>query len=167
MIVLMGAPGAGKSTWAEANQGAAVLCSTEPLRLERQRFDEAGRTAYLRSLITRAARALAAGQSVIIDACNTRRQHRARWQRLGREHGARTRLVAVHAPLAALLDVQTSREQPVDAALVRSYQTEFTVALLVVHREEWDEVIHVGRERIVEGDTAADDAHHWVSEDQP
>lgn len=158
LTVLMGPPGSGKTTWATANAAGQVVCSTDRLRTERERFDDPALVAYLRSLNTRAGRALDAGQSVIIDGCNVRRNERSRWLGMARVHRAQARLVVVHAPLQTALQVQHDRVHGVADEVMRAYQHRMHRALPWLHREGWDEVVHV---------EAAAAPRRWVSDAAP
>lgn len=157
LTVLMGAPGSGKTTWATANAAGQVLCSTDRLRTDRG-LTEAGIVAYIAALQTKAERALAVGQSVVVDACNVRRAERSRWLGVARKHRAVAKLVVVHAPLQTLLDVQRDRTHGVPALDVRTYAWQLQRSLPSLPREGWDEIVHV---------EPADAPRRWVSDDSP
>src|SRR5690242_20111617 len=95
LTVLCGPPGAGKTTWTEANQTPGlVVCSTERLRVDRKlRAREGGLVAYLARLRVKAERALRDGSDVLVDGCNTRAGDRSSWLRIARECNANTHLV--------------------------------------------------------------------------
>lgn len=144
LTVLMGPPGAGKTTWMEANP-ITVVCSTERLRTDRSLTTQAT-IAFLAGLQTKARRALNAGQDVLIDGCNTKRHERSRWLAIARDYGAKTRLVALDTPLSTCLTVQLSRAHPVPAAKVARYHQEFVRSLSVIGGEGWDSTVCVSRE---------------------
>ena len=159
LTVLMGAPGAGKTTYAARHSGGALVCSTDRLRTDRG-LSRAGAVAYIGGLRSRAAAQLADGGDVVADGCNVRRGDRTRWLQLARERHATPVLVVLHAPLATLLQAQHGRAQPVPAVIVRRYLDDLEVALRVVDLEGWAEVAHVHRG----GDGQAGDgqAARWV-----
>lgn len=157
LTVLMGAPGSGKTTWATANAPGQVLCSTDRLRTDRG-LTEAGVVAYISALQSKAERSLAAGQSVVVDACNVRRTERSRWLGVARKHRAVARLVVLHAPMQTLLDVQRDRTHGVADLDVRTYAWQMQRALSGLPREGWDEIVHV---------EPKDAPRRWVSDDAP
>jgi predicted kinase len=146
--VLCGPPGAGKTTWTEANPVAGrVVCSTERLRTDRKlRSREGGLVAYLAGLRTKAQRALWLGSDVLVDGCNTRAGDRSTWLRIARECNASTHLVVFHTPLPTLLQVQIARGRDgADANKVRTYYQEWQRALVAVRTEGWGSTTHVRR----------------------
>lgn len=147
LTVLMGPPGAGKTTWTEANLAPGqVLCSTERLRHDRRMHDRPGALVrYLAQLRVKAEDALRAGRSVLVDGCNTRKGDRSTWLALARDCGAQTELVVFDTPLAVVLAVQAARAAPVAEAKVREYHAQHQAALRVIGREGWRRVIHVRR----------------------
>lgn len=142
LIVLMGVPGSGKTTWAKVNANGAVVCSTDRLRLDRGLTD-AGVVAYLNALRTKASRSLAAGLDVVVDGCNTRRDERARWLGTARVHRVAARLVVIHTSTETASAVQRDRTHAVGVEAMRTYQQRMHRALPWLHREGWDEVVHV------------------------
>lgn len=157
LTVLMGAPGSGKTTWATANAAGQTLCSTDRMRTDRGLTD-AGIVAYLNVLRSKAERSLAAGQSVVVDACNVRRNERSYWLGVARKHRAVARLVVVHAPLQTLLDVQRDRTHGVPQDVMRGYHRAAHIALTAVQHEGWDEIVHV---------EPGEAPRPWVSDDAP
>lgn len=157
LTLLMGLPGVGKTTWATANAPGQVLCSTDRLRTDRG-LTEAGVVAYLNALRSKAERSLAAGQSVVVDACNVRRSERSRWLGVARKHRAVARLVVLHAPLQMLLDVQRDRTHGVGEVEMLDYHQQMRRSLQGLSWETWDEIVHV------EPATAP---RRWVMDDVP
>lgn len=145
LTVLMGPPGAGKSYWTAEHAAGQAVASSEHLRTDRG-LSPAGFAAQMAVLRSEAAEALAEGQSVTVDACNTRGEARRRWLDLARQHGAAARLIVCHAPLDELLAVQRDRIVPVAERIVRSYHREFVSALPGLDAEGWDDVLHVYRQ---------------------
>lgn len=147
LTVLLGPPGAGKTTWAAANQQPGqVLCSTERLRTDPTLTARPGALiAYLTGLRVKAHRALAGGQDVLVDACNTRTEERSVWLAIAREHHARTHLVVLDTPMGVLMGVQRTRGHPVAEAKMRRYQAEYQRAMINVRREGWSRITHIRR----------------------
>lgn len=142
----MGPPGAGKTTWTDANLGVQVLCSTERIRRDRSMHERSGAiVVYLAKLRAKAEESLAAGRDALVDGCNTRRGDRSTWLTLARKHDARTRLVVLDTPLDALLAAQRARAHPVAEDKVRGYHEEFRRALGVIRGEGWDQIDYVRR----------------------
>lgn len=108
LIVLVGLPGAGKSTWAAAwravDPRARVVVCRDEIRFGlfgRYRGLTDGQEAAVtevESMLTDGA--LAAGWSVVVDATHLRQEYRMRWQQLAVRRGARCEVVALATPLA-------------------------------------------------------------------
>lgn len=147
LTVLMGPPGAGKTTWLQANQYGQVVCSTERLRTDpRLLRSQRGVVAFLAQLRDKAEDALAAGQDVVIDGCNTRRADRSLWLGIARRHGAQTHLVVLDTPAATTSAVQRARTRGVPEAKMQGYQADFARALRVIGREGWGAITHIRRD---------------------
>lgn len=158
LTVLMGPPGAGKTTWLQANQRPGqVVCSTERLRTDRTLGDP-GIVAYMRALRTKATRALNAGHAVTVDGCHTRRSRRTLWLHIAHDHHAQLGLVVFHTPLAVLLAVQRQRTHGADEPRARAYHAEHTAALHQVTGEGWARIDHVHR-----GEDVADRGHNGAA----
>jgi predicted kinase len=87
LIVLIGAPGSGKSTWARRNGKGAVHVSQDGLidAITPDGFDHVYQTIYYQAEEAIARAALRAGHTVIVDRTNRTRAHRQRWLRLAQE----------------------------------------------------------------------------------
>jgi len=101
LVVLVGPPGAGKSTWARANAEGAVTVSQDDLieAITPQGFAHEYRPVYAAAEDAVARAGLLAGRVVIVDRTNRTRRLRARWLELGRE--CRCGVVAVELGTAA------------------------------------------------------------------
>lgn len=105
LLVTVGLPGAGKSTWAAAQPGWTVLdldSGVEALaRASGASFAEAWLAADRRGLedqlVDRVSALLAAGERVIVDRCHVRRSDRRPWLLLGRARGVGVGLVVVRS----------------------------------------------------------------------
>ncbi len=87
LIVLVGPPGSGKSTWAHQNRHGVVHVSQDDLidAITPGGFDHMYRSVYRAAEDAVARAALQAGHIVIVDRTNRTRAHRERWLALARE----------------------------------------------------------------------------------
>ena len=87
LIVLVGPPGSGKSTWARQNRHGVVHVSQDDLidAITPGGFDHVYRPIYRAAEDAVARAALQAGHTVIVDRTNRTRAHRERWLALARE----------------------------------------------------------------------------------
>jgi predicted kinase len=81
LIVLVGPPGSGKSTWAKQNGRGAVHVSQDDLidAISPDGFDHVYRPIYAAAEDAVARTALERGHTVIVDRTNRTRAHRRRW----------------------------------------------------------------------------------------
>jgi predicted kinase len=89
LIVLVGPPGSGKTTWARRAGRGAVHISQDDLidAITPDGFDHIYRRIYRAAEDAVARAALAAGHTVIVDRTNRTRAHRRRWLRIAGETG--------------------------------------------------------------------------------
>jgi predicted kinase len=87
LIVLVGPPGSGKTTWARRNGRGAVHVSQDDLidAITPDGFDYVYRPIYREAEDAVARAALDAGHTVIVDRTNRTRVHRRRWLRIASE----------------------------------------------------------------------------------
>ncbi len=120
MILLIGIPGSGKSTWAGA-QGCTILSSDE-MRLTLS-GDENNQTIHgkvfgaMRHLLR--ARLEIGASPTIIDATNLRRRDRKVWLRLIAKYGGSAEAVHFDVPLALALERNSQRSRIVPEAVVQ------------------------------------------------
>src|ERR1700722_15746690 len=102
LIVLVGPPGSGKTTWARRNGRGMVHVSQDGLidAITPDGFEHAYRPVYREAEDAVARAALQAGHTVIVDRTNRTRAHRERWLRIAR-----------NAPCAAIAVVMTTSEE--------------------------------------------------------
>ncbi len=87
LIVLVGPPGSGKTTWARCNGRGVVHVSQDGLidAITPGGFEHAYRPVYREAEDAVARAALQAGHTVIVDRTNRTRAHRERWLQIARE----------------------------------------------------------------------------------
>jgi len=142
ITVLMGAPGAGKSTWAKANMnGTEHIYTTEMVRKDR----EIDVNAYMHSQRTAAVRAVKAGKWLIADGTHTIALHRSLWLALAKNCGMDCRIICFDTPLPILLAVQKAREFPAPYKVVIDHHQRFQIARHMVKREGWGSVEMIRR----------------------
>jgi predicted kinase len=121
VIVLIGLPGSGKSTWAR-HQGHTILSSDE-MRLTLS-GDETNQAIHgkvfgaIRHLLK--ARLEIGGQTTIIDATNIRRRDRKPWLKLALTFNAETEAVFFHPPLETTLQRNRQRTRVVPEDVIRA-----------------------------------------------
>jgi predicted kinase len=134
ITVLMGAPGAGKSTWVANNKiGDEHIFNTEGIRVNRD-LDVA---AYMQHQRIKAIKAVESGKDLIADGTHTIGQHRKLWLQLAARLGHETRLVVFDTALTTLLGVQTMREFPAPNKVVIDHHRRLQMAKHTVMREGW------------------------------
>jgi predicted kinase len=100
LIVLVGAPGSGKSTWAAEHGSGAVHVSQDGLidAITPHGFEHGYREIYYEAENAIARAAIRAGHTVIVDRTNRTRGHRERWLGMAREEGCRVMAVVMTTP---------------------------------------------------------------------
>ena len=100
LIVLVGPPGSGKTTWARRNGRGAVHISQDDLidAITPDGFGHVYRDIYREAEDAVARAALQAGHTVIVDRTNRTRAHRERWLRTAREASCAAVAVVMTTP---------------------------------------------------------------------
>jgi len=142
IVCLMGAPGAGKSTWVLKNKsGFEHIFNTEGVR--RNRDMDIG--IYMNLQRAKAIRAVEAGQMLIADGTHTIQSHRRVWLTLAERLGLDTKLVVFDTPLNILLEVQKHREFPAPRNVVVDHHRRMQMAKLHVKAEGWGSIETIKR----------------------
>jgi predicted kinase len=141
ITVLMGAPGAGKSTWVSQNGSSEHIFNTEGVRVNRE-MDIAS---YMHFQRVKAIKAVESGKSLIADGTHTITTHRLVWLNLAKRLGLPTKLVIFKVNLDILLAVQKTRQYPAPSKVVIDHYTRLKKAELIARNEGWDEIIYAQR----------------------
>jgi len=137
ITVLMGAPGAGKSTWVHKNKSPGDhIYNTEAVRTN-PGIDVA---AFMRYERVKAIEAAKAGKDVICDGTHTLIGHRMVWLTVARTLGVPKRLIVFDTPLICLLSAQKERIYPASHKVVVDHYRRFEIAKHLVSNEAWDSV---------------------------
>ena len=114
LIVLVGPPGSGKSTWARRNGFGAVHVSQDDLidAITPGGFDHVYRPIYHEAEDALARAALRASHTVIVDRTNRMRGQRARWLSLAREESCPAFAVVMSTSEALCRERNARREGP-------------------------------------------------------
>ena len=143
ITVLMGAPGAGKSTWLTNHyEHGTHVFNTEAVRTNKG-LDIAGFMRYER---IKAIKAAELGVDVICDGTHTIPGHRAIWLQVAKDLGIETKIIAFDTPLLTLLQVQRQREYPAPDKVVIDHYRRFQMQKHVITREPWGSIQLITRD---------------------
>lgn len=122
LIILVGPPASGKSTWGQkfAEDNKVVYVSTDAIRKEigSGEADQSVSAAAFGIARQRVSAALGAGKSAMIDATSVNRKARRDWINLGRGHGAYIIAVAFEVSRNELLRRDAQRERHVGEEVI-------------------------------------------------
>jgi predicted kinase len=134
IVVLMGAPGAGKSTWVARNKTANDhIYNTEAVRVNRE-LDIA---AFMSLQRRKAVNAVEQGKDLIADGTHTIQTHRQVWLNLADRLDHDTKLIVFDTSLQTCLEVQKQREFPAPNKVVIDHHKRVHVAKSQIKRERW------------------------------
>lgn len=135
ITVLMGAPGAGKTTWLKLNaNGTEHIYDTHGVRVHRD--IDAG--IFMHQQRLKAVKAAESGLDLICDGTHTITSHRAVWLQLAKRLNRPTRLVIFDTPLHLLLAAQRNRAFPAPDRVVIDHFQRMQAARALASKEEWD-----------------------------
>ena len=137
IVVLMGIPGAGKSTWVSKHKtGFEHVYNTEAVRINRD-IDIAS---FMHLQRHKAVVAVESGKDLIADGTHTIKTHRQVWLNLAQRLDIETKLVVFDTRLETCVEVQKQREFPAPLSVVRDHHKRMQLAKLAVKREGWDSI---------------------------
>lgn len=134
ITVLMGAPGAGKSTWVRNNKmGNEHIYNIDVIRANK----DMDVNAYTRHMRMKAIMAVEHGYDLIADACHVMKTHRLLWLALADRLELQTRLIVFDTCRELLLQAQENREFPVKNSVVIDQHRKLQMSKNDVKREGW------------------------------
>jgi predicted kinase len=133
LIATMGAPGAGKSTWAQAHHDGHVI-STDAIR------HGADYRMVYRMAMAEVEHRLRVGQEVVFDATLASPITRSHLLDIAERQGATTTLVVFDTPLDLCVARQAERDIPVDEERVRTSWQTVQDQLEDIRLERWHEI---------------------------
>ena len=136
LVVLVGPPGSGKSTWARRNGRGAIHVSQDGLidAISPDGFEHVYRPIYAAAEDALAREALHGGHTVIVDRTNRTREHRLRWLHIAREAGCPA--VAVVMTASAAICRARNRERALERRLSEERISRMLAALEPVQPAE-------------------------------
>jgi HK97 family phage prohead protease len=142
LVVLIGPPGAGKTTWLDRELPQATRVDLEQIRRE----PDTDRGEVITRAINDTFALLRDGKLVAFDSTAIRPKFRARLRGVAREVGVPLHGVVFDVPLEDLLAAQTSRKHPVPDERVRELHQQFTDQLDEIYGEDWTTMETVSRQ---------------------
>ena len=125
LIILVGPPASGKSTWGKkfALDNGIVYVSTDKIRSEigSGEEDQSVSAAAFAIARRRVSAALSADKTVMIDATSVNKKARKDWINLGRGHGAFIVAVAFEVPREELLRRDAQRDRHVGVEVIDKF----------------------------------------------
>jgi alkanesulfonate monooxygenase SsuD/methylene tetrahydromethanopterin reductase-like flavin-dependent oxidoreductase (luciferase family)/predicted kinase len=149
MVVLVGAAGSGKSTWAAERFRAAEVVSSDALRATvgsgpADLEATADAFALLDQIVAaRAKRSL----TTVIDTLGLDPERRAGYRRLAREAGLPAVLVIMNTAAALCRERNRRRDRPVPAPILTDQLRKISRLLETVQDENWDQVLIIDQHR--------------------
>lgn len=152
LVVLVGAAGSGKTTWATRRFGARAVVSTDDLRAVvglHEHDQRASKDAF--DLLDRIATArLRRGFTTVLDTVGTEPKRRAAWIALARKHGVRAHAVVLTTDDRTTRARNRSRVRPVPSAVVTTQLKAVAATIEALPDEGFDGIHHVDDDTAVE-----------------
>jgi predicted kinase len=136
MVVLIGPPGVGKSTWAYEQPGEHITLSPDDYR--KGAWTYAKHLDAMRQLIAEADAIAREGRGVILDSTGSSRNLRNTFRDTAVRHGARLYGVVFTAPMHVAQQRNATRPNAVDPELVARIHSQITIDLPSIAAEPWD-----------------------------
>jgi len=153
LVLLIGASGSGKSTFASRHFDADAVVSSDRLRgvLAGDEADQQATEAAFRRLHAWLDARLAAGALAVVDATNVEWMRRSELIGFGRHHGRSVIAIVLDVPLELCLARNASRQRTVRAAIVRRQHDELRGSLDRLDLEGFSAVHIMRSEAEIEG----------------
>ena len=148
LVVLVGASGSGKSTWAEARYRAAEVVSSDALRgvVGSGRHDLDASTEAFALLDQIVAGRVRRGLTTVVDTLGLDEERRRGYLDLGRRHGLPTVVVAFDVPPEVCRRRNATRDRPVPAPVLTQQVKTAKAVVDALEDEGWDRVVVVAEE---------------------
>jgi F420-dependent oxidoreductase-like protein len=169
LVVLVGPPASGKSTWAASQLRPDVVVSSDRLRAlvgEGEHDQRAGTDAFdVLDIVVE--RRLRRGLFTVVDTLGTDAKRRARWIGLARERGIPAVAVVFDVPAAELRARNKARDDAVPAAFLTQQLQAWPKVKASLAADGFDAVLDADDVEIVPGSLFAADAHARRQADDP
>jgi F420-dependent oxidoreductase-like protein len=169
LVVLVGPPASGKSTWAATQLRPDVVVSSDRLRAlvgEGEHDQRAGTDAF-DVLDVVVERRLRRGLFTVVDTLGTDAKRRARWIGLARDRGIPAVAVVFDVPAAELRARNKAREDGVPAAFLTRQLQAWPEVRASLAADGFDAVLDADEVEIVPGSLFAADTHARRQADDP
>jgi len=141
LVVLIGPPGAGKTTWLDRELPQAERVDLEQIRRE----PNADRSEIITNAVNETFALLREGKLVAFDSTGLQGAFRSRLRGIAKEVGVQAHAVIFDVPLEDLLSAQKSRQHPVPADRVRELHGEFVAQRDEILNEDWASAVTITR----------------------
>ena len=149
LVVLVGASGSGKSTWAQQRYRSQEIVSSDELRgiVGSGRHDLDASADAFRLLDEIVAARMRRGLTCVVDTLGLEPERRRGYRELAARAGLPAVVVVFDVPAALARERNAARDRPVPAPVLRTQLSRAAEARDEVAGEGWDQVVVVGDER--------------------